>query len=498
MRRRAPGKAALLGLLLVGCMVGPDYKRPEVKVTETFRDQVKPADARSFADQPWWEIFQDEALQALIAEALENNYDLHAAVARVEQARAQAGIARAQVWPAFGVGAGAGYGRGGFIPGLVAPPAGSSSGAVPQRNAQYNLFVGMQWDLDLWGKLRRSSEAAVAQFLASEDTQRGVIISLIADVAQAYVTLRLLDAQLEISRETVKNYQKTLELYTARLEGGTGNKLEVSVGQAQVADAQATASDLERQITDQENQICFLLGRPPGPVPRGKTLTEFSLPPEIPAGLPSSLLERRPDVRRAEQDLIAANARIGVAQANFYPQITLTGSLGFASTDLGNLFTGKSFLWNIGGFASWLAPILQGAQLKSQYDAAWASWLEFLAVYQRSVINALREVASSLNDVAQLKPVLEQRTAQVKSLEESVSLSIDRYEGGVASYLEVTTNQNVLFPAQLNLASVRAQRFVALITLYRALGGGWQVPPPPDQQAAAEPDGGLPAAAPAK
>jgi len=491
--RRAPSRAALLGLLLVGCMVGPDYQRPEVKMTDTFRDQVKPADARSFADQPWWEVFQDEALQALVVEALENNYDLRVAVARVEQARAQAGIASSQVWPAFGAGLGAGYGRGGFIPGLISPLAGTKG--VPQRSAQYNIEIAMQWDIDLWGKLRRGTEAAVAQFLASEDTQRGVVISLIADVAQAYVVLRLLDAQLEISKETVKNYQKTLELYTARLEGGTGSKLEVSTGQAQVSDAQATAYDLQRQIADQENLICYLLGRPPGPIPRGKTLTEFSLPPEIPAGLPSSLLERRPDVRKAEQDLVAANAKIGVAQANFYPQFTLTGTLGLASTDLTKLFTGPSFLWNVGGFASWLAPILQGAQLKGQYDAAWASWQEFLAVYQSTVVNALREVASGLNDVAQLKPVLEQRTQQVKSLEEAVALAIDRYEGGVSSYLEVTTNQNVLFPAQLNLANVRAQRYVALITLYRALGGGWRVPAAEPQAAV---DGGVPAVSPAK
>ena len=463
-------------LLLAGCTVGPDYQRPQVKLTDAFRDQVKPADAKSFADLPWWEVFQDAALKGLIVEALENNYDLRVAVARVEQARAQAGIAKAQAYPAFGAGLGAGYGRGGYIPGLISPPVAPETGGVPPLNSQFNVFVAMQWDIDLWGKIRRGTEAAVAQFLASREAQRGVIISLVADVAQAYVTLRLLDAQLEISQATVKNYEKTLEVYTARLEGGTGSKLEVSTGQAQVSDALATGYDLKRQITDQENQICFLLGRPPGPVPRGKTLTEMSVPPEIPPGLPSSLLQRRPDISQAEQQLIAANAQVGVAQANFYPQLTLTGTLGLATTNLTQLFTGPSFVWNAGGFANWLAPLLQGAQLKGQYDAAWANWLQYVATYQRSVINGLREVAVSLNDTAQLKPVIEQRTQQVKSLEEAVSLAIDRYEGGVSSYLEVTTNQNSLFPAQLNLANVRAQRYVAVITLYRALGGGWQVP----------------------
>jgi len=480
--------------LSTGCTVGPNYQRPDVKMTDSFRGQVKPADAKSFADLPWWEVFQDEALKGLIIEALQNNYDLQIAVSRVEQARAQAGIAKAQVWPILGLGAGAGYGRGGFIPGLISPLGANVGGGVPPLNSQFNVAVAVQWDIDLWGKLRRGSEAAVAQFLASHEGQKGVVISLIADVAEAYVTLRLLDAQLDIAHATAKNYEKTLELYTARLEGGTGSRLEVATGQAQVSDALATAADLQRQITDLENQICFLLGKPPGPVPRGKMLTELSIPPEIPAGLPSSLLERRPDIARAEQDLIAANARVGVAQANFYPQLTLTGTLGLATTNLTQLFTGPAFQWNAGGFLTWLAPLLQGAQLKSQYDAAWASWLEYVAAYQRSVVDGLREVATALNDVAQLKPVLEQRSQQVKSLEDAVSLAIDRYEGGVSSYLEVTTNQNNLFPAQLTLANVQAQRYIALITLYRALGGGWQVP----QAQAAATESSAPATAAAK
>jgi multidrug efflux system outer membrane protein len=483
MRRQARG-ILLAGLALgTACTVGPDYQRPQVKLTDTFRDQVKPADARSFADLPWWDVFDDEAMKELIVEALQNNYDLRIAVARVEQARAQAGIARAQAYPAVGLGMGAGYGRGTFIPGTTNPPIGT--GQVPQRGAQFNIEAGFSWELDLWGKFRRGTEAAVAQFLASEDGRRAVLISLIADVASAYIVLRQLDAQLEISQRTVKNYEKTLELYTARLEGGTGSRLEVATGQAQVNDAQATAYDLQRQINDQENLICLLLGRPPSPIPRGRTLAAFTIPPEIPAGLPATLLERRPDVHQAEELLIAANAKIGVAKANFFPTISLTGVMGLASPDLTKLFTGPSFLWNVSGTASWLAPILQGAQLNSQYEGAWASWQEFLANYEKSVITALREVASSLNDTAQLKPVLEQRESQVKSLTDAVNLALDRYEGGVSSYLEVTTNQNSLFPAELNLAAVRAQRYLALISLYRALGGGWQVPKEASAAAAA-------------
>jgi outer membrane protein, multidrug efflux system len=459
--------------LAMGCTVGPDYQRPQVKMTDAFRDQVKPQDARSFADLSWWEVFQDQVLEGLIVEALQNNYDMRIAAARVEQARAQAGISAAQAYPAIGVGLGANYSRGNFLPGQTLPPYGS---LTPQpRGAQFNISASFSWEIDFWGKFRRGTEAAVAQFLASEDGRRGVIVSLIANVAASYVILRQLDAQLEIATATSKNYEKTLELYTARLEGGTGSKLEVATGQAQVDDARATALDLQRQITDQENQISYLLGRPPGPIPRGKTLTEFAYPPEIPPGLPSTLLERRPDVHQAEEQLIAANALIGVAKANFFPSISLTGILGLATPDLTKIFNGPSFVWSGGGAASWLAPLLQGAQLKGQYDAAWASWAQAEAIYEQSVLNAFQEVASSLNDTASLKPVLVQRESQVSSLQQAVDLAIDRYEGGVSSYLEVTTNQNSLFPAQLNLAAVRAERYLALISLYRALGGGWQV-----------------------
>jgi outer membrane protein, multidrug efflux system len=468
--------------LLVGCTVGPDYQRPQVKMTDAYRDQVKPADARSFADLPWWDVFHDETLKGLIIEALQNNYDMRIAAARVEQARAQAGISAAQAYPAVGAGLGANYSRGSFVPGQTTPGFGSLT--PQQRGAQFNISVSFSWEIDFWGKFRRGTEAAVAQFLASEDGRRGVIVSLIAQVAGSYVLLCQLDAQLAIAKATTLNYQKTLELYTARLEGGTGSKLEVATGQAQVNDAQATALDLQRQIINQENQISYLLGRPPGPISRGRTLMEFSFPPDIPPGLPSSLLERRPDVRQAEEQLVAANALIGVAKANFFPSISLTGIAGLATPDLTTIFKGPSFVWSGGATASWLAPLLQGAQLKGQYDAAWASWQQAEAVYEQSVLNAFQEVATSLNDTAALKPVLEQRESQVASLGEAVDLAIDRFEGGVSSYLEVTTNQNSLFPAQLNLAAVRAQRYLALINLYRALGGGWQVPnaeaaPPP-------------------
>ena len=473
MRGRATRVAAGLALL-AGCAVGPDYQRPQVKMTQAFRDQVKPADARSFADLPWWAVFQDETLQGLIVEALKNNYDLRIAIARVEQARAQAGITAAQAYPALATTLGGAYGRGNFLPQQTTPSFGT---LTPQpRAAQFNAFASFSWELDLWGKFRRGTEAAIAQFLASEDGRRGVIVTLIAQVATSYVVLCQLDAQLEIARATTDNYRKTLELYTARLVGGTGSRLEVATGQAQVNDAQATALDLQRQVTDQENQLSYLLGRPPGPIPRGRTLTQFNFPPDIPPGLPSSLLERRPDVHQAEEQLIAANALIGVAKANFFPSFNLTGIAGLATPDLTHLFNGSSFLWSAGGGVNWLAPILQGAQLRGQYDAAWASWQQAEASYEQSVLNAFQEVATSLNDTAALKPVLDEREAQVKSLTEAVELAIDRYQGGISSYLEVTTNQNSLFPAQLNLATVRANRYLALISLYRALGGGWQVP----------------------
>ncbi|HZX44004.1 MAG TPA: efflux transporter outer membrane subunit [Myxococcaceae bacterium] len=462
--------AATLALASTGCLMGPDYQRPVVPTPATFRDQGPTQDTASIADLPWWTVFRDPELQSLVAEAVQNNRDLRAAIARVEQARALARIQKAQILPAVSANASGGYGRGS----LTLPTENPKSSAVFEVDAQ------LSWEIDVWGRIRRGTEAAVAQYLASEQGRRATTVTLVADVAVAYVQLRQLDAQLDVSRRTVGNYQRTLQLYVDQLKGGAGNKLPVTTGRAQVNDAQATLRDTERLIVRQENLISLLLGRPPGPIARSKTPP--ALPTGVvPAGLPSTLVERRPDVLEVEQQLVAANARIGVAKADFFPRFSLTALAGLASPDLTKLFDpSKSGVWSAGGNVSWLAPILQGDALHGQAEAASAQWEEAKNNYEQTVLTAFREVADALDDVQRLDGVLQQREEEVTNLTEAVALAVDRFYGGVSSYLEVTTTQNLLFPAELNLAAVRAQRTSAFINLYRALGGGWQVPPPPE------------------
>ncbi|HUM11148.1 MAG TPA: efflux transporter outer membrane subunit [Myxococcaceae bacterium] len=459
---------AIMAVATTGCLMGPDYQRPVVPTPATYRDAPPTQDAATIADLPWWTVFKDPELQSLLAEAVQNNRDLRAAVARVEQARALARIQKAQILPAVTANAGASYGRGS----LTAPSENPVSGAV------FTLDAQVSWEIDVWGRIRRGTEAAVAEYLATEQGRRAATVSLVADVAVAYVQLRQLDAQLDVARRTVSNYQRTLQLYSDRLQGGAGNKLPVTTGRAQVNDAQAVARDTERLIVRQENLLSLLLGRPPGPIARSNAPPTLQTGP-IPAGLPSTLVERRPDVLAVEQSLVAANARIGVAKADFFPRFSLTALAGFASPDLTKLFDpSKSFVWGAGGSVSWLAPLLQGDALHGQAEAASAQWEEAKNSYEQTVLTAFREVADALDDVQRLDGVLQQREEEVANLTESVGLAVDRFYGGVASYLEVTTTQNLLFPAELNLAAVHAQRTAAFINLYRALGGGWQVPPP--------------------
>jgi len=459
-----------LALGTTSCLVGPDYQRPVVPTPATYREAPTTQEADTIADLPWWQVFKDPELASLIGEAVQNNRDLRVAIARVEQARALARVQKAQILPAIGANAAAGYGRGNI----------SFPSENPQSAAYFALDAQLSWEIDIWGRVRRGTEAAVADYLSSEQGRRAATVSLVADVASAYVQLRQLDAQLDVAQRTVKNYQRTLQLYTDRLQGGTGNKLQVSTGKAQVNDAQAVALDTERLIVRQENLLSLLLGRIPGPIVRTKVPLGMQGPGPIPAGLPSSLVERRPDVLSVEQQLVAANARIGVAKADFFPRFSLTALAGFASPDLTQLFNGsKSFVWNAGGNVSWLAPILQGDALHGQAEAASAQWEAAKNAYESTVLTAFREVADALADVHRLDGIVQQREEEVSSLTDAVNLAVDRFYGGVSSYLEVTTTQNLLFPAELNLTTVRAQRLTAFITLYRALGGGWQLPPPP-------------------
>ena len=462
--------AVSLALATTSCLMGPDYQRPVVPTPAQYRDAPPTQDTATIADLPWWNVFKDSELLNLLGEAVQNNRGLRVAIARVEQARALARVQKAQILPAVGANASAGYGRGNTL----------FPSEEPKSSAVYVVDAQLSWEIDVWGRIRRGTEAAVAQYLASEQGRRAATVSLVADVATAYVQLRQLDAQLDIARRTVTNYQRTLQLYSDRLQGGTGNKLQVATGKAQVSDAQAVALDTERLLIRQENLLSLLLGRVPGPIVRSKVAPGMYATGPVPAGLPSTLVERRPDVLSAEQQLVAANAQIGVAKADFFPRFSLTALAGFASTDLTTLFNpSKSFVWNAGGSVSWLAPILQGDALHGQAEAASAQWEAAKNTYESTVLTAFREVADALDDVKRLDGVVQQREEEVASLTEAVNLAVDRFYGGVSSYLEVTTTQNLLFPAELNLAAVRAQRTTAFINLYRALGGGWQLPPPP-------------------
>lgn len=452
-----------------GCLMGPDYQRPVVVTPTSYRGEAPTQDPASIADLPWWTVFNDPELTALVSEAVQNNRDLRATFARMEQARALARVQKAQILPAVGANAVGAYGRGT----LVAPTENPTSGA------NFALDATLSWEIDVWGRIRRGTEAAVAQYLATEQGYRAATVSLVADVALAYIQLRQLDAQADVARRTVVNYQRTLQLYSDRLQGGAGNRLPVATGKAQVNGAEATRRDIERLIVHQENLLSVLLGRPPGPITRSKVAPALHATGPVPAGLPSSLIERRPDVLAVEQRLVAANAQIGVAKADFFPRFNLTALAGFASPDLTQLFNpSKSFVWSAGGSVNWLAPILQGDALRGQAEAASGQWEETKNLYEQTVLTAFREVADALDDVQRLDGIVQQREEEVVNLTDSVGLAEDRFFGGVASYLEVTTTQNLLFPAELDLASVRAQRTASFVNLYRALGGGWQLPPP--------------------
>ena len=475
MRRRATrlasAYAATAGLGLGPCLglgacaMGPDYQRPELALPAHHRDTLEPAAARSLADVPWWELFADPVLVQLIDTALGQNLGLRAAAARVEQYRELAGVARTGVWPHLEVDAQA-LERRGY---LTSVPSGLAAKTAPF----FTTSLQASWELDLWGRLRRTQESAMADFMASEEARRGITIGLVADVAAAYFVLRQLDAQRLIALETMRNYAHTRDLYAARLAGGTANRVPLVTGEAQLTDARAIAVDLSRQIVAQENSMSLLLGRPPGPIPRGALLPEVMAAPLVPAGLPAQLLERRPDVRRAEENLIAANAQIGIARASFFPQVSLTALAGVVSSSLSSLASLQSGAFAAGGQTSWLAPLLQGGRLRHQARAAGHNYDALLAAYEEAVLGALREVASALNDSQALRQVAAARRSQVDNLGVALDLAVDRYRGGVTSFLEVTTTQNTLFPARLQLVAIRAQQQVALVTLYRALGGGW-------------------------
>lgn len=447
----------LVAALATGCAVGPGYRRPEVEVPKSFgipsgKDELS-------SDLGWWEIVRDDAvLKALVAEAIDHNRDLRVAVKRMEEARALAGINH--LWPSLDAGASAARKRG-----LVA-------GAGPETvlGNNFSADLSASWELDLWGRIRRSRESDQAQFLASEYGRRAVLLSLIGDVVGGYYELQALDMKLETARRTVDVRRRSLALVERRMVGGVGDKLETSQSASSVALAEATIPQFEQAVHEQENRLNLLLGRAPGPIQRGNPLQ--ALPPRsLAPGLPSTLLERRPDVRRSEELLRAANAQVGVATANLFPALRLTGSLGAQSLELSDLTGGGQRAWSLGG--GLLAPVFHGGELRQQRRAAVARWEQARAAYERTVLAALGDASNALKGVETSKGVVKAQVSAVGSLKEAERIATMRFEGGVSPYLEVLDAQRQLFSAELSLAEALCEQQKTVIRLYLALGGGW-------------------------
>jgi len=460
MRRQARRSTAtvLLGLALAGCAVGPNYQRPFVPVPGRYYTDERAAEAGSLADMPWWDVFDDSILKGLIEETIRNGFDARLAAARVQEARARFGIARSQFFPSVEYEGRWQRAR----PDQIVNPSG-------QTQTRWTVDAGFSWEIDLWGRVRRLNEAALAAYLATEEARRGILLSLVSDVAIAYIDLRELDHELEIAKSTTAAFHDTYDLFNRRLAGGAASALETARAEASLAQVAAQIPEIERTIVARENEINFLLGRNPQPIPREGPL--IALPPEVPAGLPSTLLERRPDIRHAEQVLIAANAGVGVAKADFFPRLSLTGFFGNVSPELGDLFSqGKT--WSLG--AGLLGPIFQGGRIKRTYEAAKAQWQQARIEYEATAANAFGEVSRALTDRTKLVETERQRARAVAAYQEAVRLANVRYASGLSAYFEVLEAQQQLFPAEIGLAQTRRDQLVAVVNLYRALGGGWQ------------------------
>jgi outer membrane protein, multidrug efflux system len=470
--RRIFGFAAVAfaAVVLASCTVGPNYKRPAVDVPDTYRgaSDAQPNTPNagspvvaSLADEKWWEVFQDKELQDLIRTALQNNYDVRIAATRVLQARAQLGITRADQFPSLGIS--------GNITGIRNPAIGPIPG---YEVTQGELTANAAWNLDFRGRYRRATEASRATLLANEWAQKAVIATLVADVASSYFQLRQLDLQLEISMSTLASRKDSLELTSTLEEHGINSLLDVRQSEQLVYTAAAEIPDLERQIAIEENAISILLGKNPGDVPRGLKLTEQPHSPEVPVGIPSALLERRPDIREAEQNLVAANAQIGVARAAYFPQISLTGSAGFESAKLTDLFSGPAGVWSLAGGLT--QPIFEGGRLKSGVQLAEAQRDELVLTYQQTIQGAFRDVANALVAYRKYREFRIEQQHLLESAQDASHLSEIRFKAGTTDYLEVLTNETNAFSAQLTVAQAQGNELIALVQLYQALGGGWQ------------------------
>jgi multidrug efflux system outer membrane protein len=458
--------ALAIASLTAGCAaVGPNYERPTMPIPAQYRFVEGAAQAQSLADSPWFQVFDDPALQTLVREALTNNLDVMLAVARVEEARARAGVAKSFLYPQ--VDGGVTYGV------RQASNSQAQDGSTREDTTHQSGSYGFQlsWEIDLFGKLRRQHEASLALLLASDQARRGVLVTLVGDVASNYFLLRELDLQLEIARQTLRINDETVTYFQNRLDGGVSNRLELDRIQALRAQTAAAIPLIEQQIAITENNLSLLLGRAPAPITRER-LADVDAPPAIPAGLPASLIERRPDVAQAEQLLVAANADIGAAKALFFPTISLTGFLGGVSGDLTRFLGGDGAVWSVG--AGLLQPVFQAGRLRRNLEVMQARYDEALALYRKAALNGYREVANTLVTIQKLAEVRVQRQVGVTALVDASDLSRSRYDSGLASYIEILTADQDLFQQQLLLAQVRGAELRARAELYRTLGGGWQ------------------------
>lgn len=471
------GRALVLPLVilatLAGCKVGPNYKRPVVNSPSSYR--TSPTDTnysvgpKSFGDLGWWEVFQDPQLSQYINETLANNWDVKIAAARVIQAEGALKLARSQFFPTVNAGGDLLTTRTSQRGAVPLPP-----GTNPHRDFG-DLFLSMPaYEIDLWGRIRRANEAARAQLLATRDAQETVRLTLVSAVVTAYLDLLELDYSLEISRRTLEGRTNSLSLTVSRQQGGVSAQQDVAQAKILVYAAEATIVDILRQREQQENALCILLGRNPGPIQRGPGLLTQKVRTEVPAGLPSALLEQRPDIRSAEQQMVAANANIGQAKAAFFPTVSLTGVYGYQTVALSDMFSGPARLWQFGPAVS--LPLFNGGRLRANLKITKAQYDESLFVYQQTVQNAFREVSDSLIAYQRNREFRVRQEERTEANREAADLATTRYQGGVTSYLEVIYNEQELFAAELNLAQARLNELLSVVSLYRSLGGGWQTP----------------------
>jgi outer membrane protein, multidrug efflux system len=455
-----------LGIFLAGCTVGPNYKRPNTDAPTAYRgltpEETASAATASLGEQKWWEVFQDEELQKLIRTALQQNYDVRIAATRVLEAQEQVGLARANQLPTVNV---SGTGTG------VRNPA---TGPIPAYTFNYGrVTANAAWDVDFWGKYRRATEAARANLLATDWARQEVNATLVANVAAAYFQLRELDLELDISQKALASRKESLDLTKTLEEHGINTILDVRQAEQLVYTAAAEIADLNRRIGQQEDFLSVLLGNNPGPIsPRGKELIDQPHAPTVPAGLPSALLERRPDIRQAEELLVAANARIGVARAAYFPDISLTAQPGFLSSSFTSLFSGSAGLWTFAGTIT--EPIFEGGAIRSNVRLAEAQQQEAVLTYQQTIQGAFRDVSDALIAYQQNQEFRAQEELLARAAQDAAQLSGKRYEAGTTNYLEVLTNDTNYLSADLGLAQARLNELLALVQIYKALGGGWQ------------------------